>query len=54
MFYLFADMTILPSTLAKALRLEVTVARIRIDGKESDDGSRYEEASENLRRNVKN
>jgi hypothetical protein len=47
-------MTILPSTLAKALRLEVTVSRIRIDGKESDDGSRYEDASENLRRNVRN
>lgn len=52
LFYSFADMTILPATLAKALRLEVTVARIRIDGKETDDGSRYEEASENLRRNV--
>ncbi|KAG0081745.1 spermatogenesis-associated protein 5-like protein 1 [Linnemannia elongata] len=46
------DMIVLPSTLAKALRLEVTVARIRIDGKESDDGSRYEEASDNLRRNI--
>ncbi|KAF9106666.1 hypothetical protein BGX29_008815 [Mortierella sp. GBA35] len=45
-------MTILQPTLPKALRLGVTVTRIRIDGKETEDGSRYEEASENLRRNI--
>ncbi|KAK3838807.1 MAG: ATPases of AAA+ class, SpoVK, putative cell division [Linnemannia gamsii] len=46
------DMTILPSTIPRALRLEVTVTRIRVDGKDSEDGSRYEEASDNLRRNI--
>ncbi|KAG0372665.1 spermatogenesis-associated protein 5-like protein 1 [Mortierella sp. AD032] len=45
-------MTILPSTVPRALRLEVTVTRIRVDGKDSEDGSRYEEASDNLRRNI--
>ncbi|KAG0279451.1 hypothetical protein BGZ95_001154 [Linnemannia exigua] len=46
------DMTILPSTVPRALRLGVTVTRIRVDGKESEDGSRYEEASDNMRRNI--
>ncbi|KAF9900729.1 hypothetical protein EC991_006949 [Linnemannia zychae] len=46
------DMTILPLTVPKALRLGVTVIRNRVEGKESEEGSRYEEASENLRRNI--
>ncbi|KAF9926428.1 hypothetical protein FBU30_003993 [Linnemannia zychae] len=44
------DMTVIPSVAQKALRLQVIVSQIKIEGRDKEDGHQYDEASENQRR----